>query len=287
MRQAGESDWHEQALAFRDHARREPERLRKYAFIFVDEAQFFAKVWFEPVLAALAPGGQLFMAADPTQGFLQRRESWSAAGIDVRGRSSRLARPYRSTRQILQFARDLVASRQALHPDTAEDLDPPSDEELAAIDELGEKPCILRLRPQAALRHLADELARLRDASPRLRGHILVLHADSAATRGVTAVLRQKLGQGEVADLDERGDPPDDPLCAVARCHSATGLEAAVVFLLGIDTLLESEGDPHLDPESRAARAAAHTRLLYMATTRAARRLVIYSEYLDHGDPQP
>ncbi len=278
MERAGESDWHEQALRFRDHVRHRPELLRKYEFIFIDEAQFFAKAWFEPVLASLAPGGQLFMAADPTQGFLKRRESWSAAGIDVRGRSNRLGRPYRSTRRILEFARALVERRRALHPDTADDLDPPTDDDLDAIDEHGEDPAVLRLRLQAALRHLGEELARLRRESPQLRGCILILHADSTATRGVTAALRRKLGSDEVADLDDRADPPADPFCSIARFHSATGLEAAVVFLLGIDRLLEAEGDPRLDTEARAERAAAHTRLLYMATTRAARRLVIFSE---------
>ncbi len=279
MARADESDWHEQALRFRDQARRDPELLRKYEFIFIDEAQFFAKVWFEPVLASLAPGGQLFMAADPTQGFLKRRESWSAAGIDVRGRSNRLAKPYRSTRRIFGFARGLVEHRRTLHPDTADDLDPPTDDELGTIDEVGEEPRVLRLRPQAALRHLGDELSRLRDESPQLRGNILILHADSGATRGVAAALGRKLGANEVADLDDRGSPPPEPFCSIARFHSATGLEAAVVFLLGIDTLLEAEGNPRLDSEARAERAAAHTRLLYMATTRAARRLVIFSRH--------
>jgi superfamily I DNA/RNA helicase len=63
---------------------------------------------------------------------------------------------------------------------------------------------------------------------------------------------------------------------------AATGLEAAVVFLLGADGLLESEADPRLDPNARAELAADHTRLLYMACTRAARRLVIFSNHWPH-----
>ncbi|MFC7337659.1 hypothetical protein ACFQY0_10765 [Haloferula chungangensis] len=45
--------------------------------------------------------------------------------------------------------------------------------------------------------------------------------------------------------------------------------------------MLEAEGDPRLDPEARAERAADHTRLLYMAATRVGRRLVIFSEHWD------
>ncbi len=279
MARLGESDWHEQALRFRNHARSHPESLPSYDFIFVDEAQFFAKVWFEPVLAALRPGGQLFLAADPTQGFLKRRESWSAAGIEVRGRSSRLGRPYRSTRAILEFARGLVERRRTLHPGSIDDLDPPSDDELAATDEAGEPPELLSVGGQEALRRAVDEVAKLREQSPHLAGSVLLLHADSLATRGLVGALRHRLGDSAVADLDERQAQPVDRFCAVSRLTSATGLEAAVVFLLGVDGLLEREGDPRLDEPARAELAADHTRRLYMGCTRAGRRLVILSEH--------
>jgi hypothetical protein len=66
---------------------------------------------------------------------------------------------------------------------------------------------------------------------------------------------------------------------------AATGLEAAVVFLLGVDGLLEGESDPRLDDNARAELAAENTRLLYMSCTRAARRLVIFSKLMDPGIP--
>ncbi|GAA5481299.1 hypothetical protein [Haloferula sargassicola] len=278
----GESDWHEVALRFRDFAREHPERLRAQDFIFIDEAQFFAKVWFEPVLAALNPGGQLFLAADPTQGFLKRRDSWLAAGIDVRGRASRLRTPYRSTRAILGFARDLLARRAALHPDAASDLDPPTDADLAAVPEEGEAPVILSAAsPHDALARVVREIHDLRETSPHLAGSVLVLHADSFATGGLVNALRAKLGPDAVADLNHSRDPqPVAPFCQVSTCMAATGLEAAVVFLLGVDILLEKEGDPRLDEAARAELAADHTRLLYMACTRAARRLVVFSSRL-------
>lgn len=278
MAATGESDWHEEALRFRNHVRDHPERLRTYEFIFIDEAQFFAKAWFEPVTAALSPGGQLFMAADPTQGFLKRRESWAAAGIDVRGRSNRLSRPYRSSRRILEFARQMVEQRRQLHPDASDDLDPPTDDDLDAVGETGKEPKILRLGPQDAQRRLAEMIDQLREESPHLRGNVLVLHADSSATTHLAASLRQRFGPDQIANLDERTPQPAEPFVSVARFHSATGLEAAVVFLLGIDRLLEAEGDPRLESDARAERSAAHTRLLYMAATRAARRLVVFSE---------
>ncbi|MEY3896654.1 MAG: hypothetical protein RLZZ214_2174, partial [Verrucomicrobiota bacterium] len=278
LHQRGESDWHEVALRFRDLVREHPERLSKHDFIFIDEAQFFAKVWFEPVLAALHPGGQLFLAADPTQGFLKRQNSWLAAGIEVRGRTSRLSIPYRSTRSILRFARDLIRQRASLHPDAIEDLDPPSDEDLAAIQEEGELPVLL---PAAsghdAVTRVVREIAQLHERQPHLAGSVLILHADSFATGDLVRALHARLGPEIAADLNSREPQPEETFCSVSNLMAATGLEAAVVFLLGIDRLLEKEADPRLDESARAELAADHTRLLYMACTRAARRLVIFS----------
>lgn len=116
----------------------------RFDAIFVDEAQFFAKSWFEIVNAALQPGGHLFLAADPTQGFLRRRQSWIAAGIEVRGRTTRLSQAYRNTREILRFARGFYESRHAPDDDEA-DLNIPDDEMLASISEEGEAPVVMLL----------------------------------------------------------------------------------------------------------------------------------------------
>ncbi len=77
-----------------------------YDVVLVDEAQFFAPVWFDVVRAMVTPEvGYLMLAADPTQGFLRRGASWrSVAGVDMRGRSHVLRRSYRTTRAIMALA---------------------------------------------------------------------------------------------------------------------------------------------------------------------------------------
>lgn len=278
LRKNRESDWHECALDFRRLALEHTEQIRHHDFIFIDEAQFFAKVWFAPVLAALAPGGQLFLAADSTQGFLKRRQSWLAAGIDVRGRSTRLAVPYRSTRAILTFASRWLVLRRTAHPTMPmDDLDPPSEQDLALVAETGEAPFVMQTAsPQEALATMVREVAALRQSTPWLAGKVLVLHADSTATRTAVSSLRSALGEEAVIDLNApRTRTGRLGFCSVSNLHAATGLEAAVVFLLGIDRLLAREADPRLDAPARAELAADHTRLLYMAFTRAASRLVV------------
>jgi hypothetical protein len=86
----------------------------------------------------------LFLAADPTQGFLRRRQSWIAAGIDVRGRSTRLKRPYRTTQAILRFARDFHLGR-GTSDDTGEDLNIPDDAQISSIVEEGLEPSIIHV----------------------------------------------------------------------------------------------------------------------------------------------
>jgi superfamily I DNA/RNA helicase len=61
----------------------------------------------------------------------------------------------------------------------------------------------------------------------------------------------------------------------VTTLNAATGLEAPVVILLGVDALLESEQDPRLSAEERNDLRRDHTRMLYMGFTRAGQRLVV------------
>lgn len=83
--------------------------------VLVDEAQFFAPLWFEIVKRIVKPGtGHLFLAADPTQGFLKRGQSWRASGLEVRGRTLKLEKSYRTTREILSAATLLY--RTSIYP---------------------------------------------------------------------------------------------------------------------------------------------------------------------------
>ncbi|HUM70878.1 MAG TPA: UvrD-helicase domain-containing protein, partial [Chloroflexota bacterium] len=74
--------------------------LPRYDIILVDEAQFFAPLWFEIIKRILAPDtGHLFLVADASQGFLKRGQSWLSSGLEVRGRVHRLTKSYRTTRE--------------------------------------------------------------------------------------------------------------------------------------------------------------------------------------------
>jgi len=273
QREKGATDWHNIALRFHDAAVVEKSLpFPCYEAIFVDEAQFFAKAWFEIVNAALKPGGHLFLAADPTQGFLRRRQSWIAAGIEVRGRTTKLSQAYRNTRAILRFAREFYESR--VQDENESDLNVPEDAQLAAISEEGEPPVEIRVpTPQEEIARAANEALAMRE-NGLLPGKLLVIHANSALEAPLRAALERRLGKGSAHDA-KSGPTPPAAFCTVTTLNAATGLEAPVVILLGMDHLLESEGDLRLSEEERRDLCRDHTRMLYMGFTRAGQRLVV------------
>jgi AAA domain len=274
LKNDGATDWHNIALRFHKASVME-KRLGfpKFDAVFIDEAQFFAKAWFEIVSAALKPGGHLFLAADPTQGFLRRRQSWIAAGIEVRGRSTKLTQAYRNTRAILRFAREFYVSR--LDPaENESDLNVPDDDQLAAIAEEGGEPVVLTVpSAQEEIALACNEALALRDGGLK-SGRLLVLHANSSLEHALRIALERKLGIGAVHDA-KSGPTPPEAFCAVTTLNAATGLEAAVVILLGMSHLLESEGDLRLSEDECRELKRDHTRMLYMGFTRAGQRLVV------------
>lgn len=274
------TDWHNIALRFHKAAVEEKSlEFPCYDAVFVDEAQFFAKSWFEIVGAALKPGGHLFLAADPTQGFLRRRQSWIAAGIKVRGRTIKLSQAYRNTRAILRFAREFYESRRDADENEA-DLNVPDDTLLAAISEEGEPPVVIKVpSPQDEIARAANEALALRDGGLR-PGKLLVLHANSALEAPLRAALERQLGGGQVHDA-KSGCVPPTAFCSVTTLNAATGLEAPVVMLLGMDHLLEGEEDTRLSEEERRDLRLDHTRMLYMGFTRAGQRLIVLSSALE------
>ena len=274
MIREGATDWHNIALRFHEAAVVE-KRLRfpRYDAVFIDEAQFFAKTWFETVSAALKPGGHLFLAADPTQGFLRRRQSWIAAGIEVRGRTTRLVQPYRNTRAILRFAREFYERRRDPEENEA-DLNVPDDAQLAAISEEGESPDLVRVpTDQEEVARATNEVVALKEGG-LLPGKLLVIHANSALEKSLRVNLEKRLGIDQVHDA-KSGPMPSGAFCSVTTLNAATGLEAPVVILLGMSHLLEREDDARLSEEERRELRRDHTRMLYMGFTRAGQRLVV------------
>lgn len=240
-----------------------------YDVILVDEAQFFAPIWFEIIKMILKPKtGHLFLVADPSQGFLKRRQSWLASGLEVRGRAHRLNKSYRTTRQILDFATLLYRTRL---PDDDEG------EEIVAPNLLdmpsGALPVVIPLTsPQDEATRVINEVRELVGTGVPL-GHILMIHADWRETGKLIDRLRGQFGPEAAVDPGLVRNCRDR--IRVCSLNSATGLEAPIVFLMGVHALYEEEQSVRLSEGERAELIRDNTRKLYMACTRAGQRLVL------------
>jgi superfamily I DNA/RNA helicase len=239
----------------------------QYDVVMVDEAQFFAPIWFDIVQHLIRPEtGYLFVAADPTQGFLRQGESWkSIAGLEVRGHTHQLRRSYRTTQAILACA--LTFYRQRL-PNDEEDLVSP---ELEGMQR-GKPPRLLRFdSPQDERARIVNEIARVVEQGMSLR-HILVLLASWQGVEALQEALNQRLGRNTTKD--PKDTPPGD-FIRVTTINAGTGLESPIVFVTGIHEMFEQEGSLLLGEDERAELIHENTRKLYMAFTRAGQRLIL------------
>lgn len=247
--------WHSGAVA-----------LPRYDVILVDEAQFFAPLWFEIIKRVLTPDvGHLFLVADTSQGFLKRGQSWLSSGLEVRGRVHRLYKSYRTTHEILDFATLLYRTRL---PDDADDIVPPSMEDMPH----GAIPVIIPLTTeQDEVTRVINEIRLLRKNGIPWRD-ILIIHASRQEIGHIIVRLNKVFGANTAIDP---GKGKSENQVRVCSLNAATGLESPIVFLMGAHELYEREQSIRLSDEERTELIRDNTRKLYMALTRAGQRLVL------------
>lgn len=236
-------------------------------FIFVDEAQFFAPLWFDLIRKALRNRtAHLCLAADPTQGFLGRRTSWKSLGIEARGRTHHLVKSYRTTREILNFATLFYRLRCTDSPE--EEILYPDLTQMPT----GIVPQLLILdSSQDEISRVANEVAALlKQGIPRQ--HLLILHSDGAVVQRLISAINRKAGKD--AAMDPKYTYPGNYV-RVTTLNAGAGLESPIVFLCGLRELFEEEQSLRLSDEEREEIIRSNTRKVYMAATRAGQRLVL------------
>jgi superfamily I DNA/RNA helicase len=163
--------------------------LPDYDAVLVDEAQFFAPLWFDIIRELVRPrSGHLFVVADPTQGFLGRGASWKSLGLEARGRTHKLEHSYRTTREILNFA-TLFFRRRVAENGTEDDILALDLNDLSG----GAFPQMIPLgSPQDEITCISNEVAEFaRQGLPP--GHLLVLHANWQGVQALIAAINRKL----------------------------------------------------------------------------------------------
>jgi hypothetical protein len=259
------------------------QRLRQYHYILVDEAQFFAPSWFQVVKLSMPADGQLFMCADPNQGFMRSRLSWKSVGLDVAGRTKKLRRSYRTTRAILQAANSVLDALGSAGSAGSANRDDYLEPDFSAM-EAGKPPLLIYTdSPQDAMDRVVNEVAEIAAAGRLSLNDLLVIYGDNAAKASLYNGLCHRLGADSVWWFNEKNQKRQPPqgygpdYLRMAYLDTATGLEARVVFLLGIEALWFAGERMGLAEEEQAQRREDNARRLYMAMTRAKQRLVLVS----------
>jgi superfamily I DNA/RNA helicase len=255
-----------------DHA-----ALGKYDHVLIDEAQFFAPSWFQAVRLGLREQGSLFLCADPNQGFMKSRLSWKSVGLDVAGRTRKLRRSYRTTQAILTSAHRILAQYTQGDPD---DFLAP---DLSGM-EAGVKPVLVYTdSPQDSVDRLVNELSVNVEKQTIALDDLLVIYGENVQKALLYSRLCKRFGADSVwwfNKKEHRKTPPngyEQTYLRMANLETATGLEAAVVFLIGLENLLSDSPIPNLDQEEQAVMVEENARKFYMAMTRAGQRLFLLS----------
>ncbi|AZZ92135.1 DNA helicase [Hahella sp. KA22] len=247
--------------------------LEKYDHILIDEAQFFAPSWFQLVKLSLKDDGQIFMCADPNQGFLKSRLSWKRVGLDVRGKTKNLYYSYRTTKPILEAAYKFLTSM--IQEDPADYLSP----DYSNMTD-GSKPLIIYSSTQQdAVDRLINEVIYCVEKSNVPLNQIMIIHTKSISPWAIKKRIQERVGNDSVWCFYEKKKTlePGKSYIKLVQLESATGLEAGVTFIIGLERMLDESNSLDLSEDERKEAQTEMCRKLYMAMTRAGQKLVMFS----------
>jgi hypothetical protein len=248
----------------------ESETHRPYDHVVADECQDFGPAELRLLRALVPPGpNDLFLCGDAGQRIYKAPCSWTAAGITVRGRSTRLRVNYRTTEQIQCFADEVLPSSLDQGDGTPEARDT-----IALLS--GPAPHI------AGAATVEDEIVEVRTwlTAVLTMGYqpadVAIFARTERVLRDRAEVVLRACGMGWHYLSDDA--PPAKDTVSLGTLHRAKGLEFKVVVVLGCDAaLLPLAIALHecVDEVDRQMVTEQEGHLLYVACTRAREQLLL------------
>ena len=254
------------------HAGRIP--APQYHAILIDEAQDFSPSWFRVVFEMIKPETKmLFIVGDGAQRIYRQDFTWKELGLAVTAHNSYvLTRCYRSTREIVDFALDLVRDS----PTIVEELRSAGDgivepEQTNGEFRHGPLPVLLSFdTPEKEYEGIANEIRSLFQQGFLPRDIAILQRSRERTDRTVRQLSRQGISCRHF-----RNTPAGTEIAInVCTFHSAKGLEFEIVFVCGLDELQSGEGEALAADELRL-QLDQERKLLYVGLTRARKRLYI------------
>ena len=246
---------------------------RPFRHVLVDEAQDLTPAHLQLLRALVEPGpDDLFLAEDSHQRIYGKKITLSHYGIQVRGRSRRLTRNYRTTRQNLDVAFGI------LDPGTYEDMEGQAEEHHYVSPRSGPEPLLLHATDRAdelskAAELLTAWLEQDRDSEDSAPESIAILVRDRYQRDAVVNGLAQHGIEVRAVDREAagRGRP------VVMTMHRAKGLEFRKVLLFDVskNAIPRPLRDQQYSDADRDDALLRERSLLYVAATRARDQLAI------------
>lgn len=260
------------AAAWLDHEAGDG-KPRPFRHVLVDEAQDLTPAHLQLLRALVEPGpDDLFLAEDSHQRIYGKKITLSHYGIQVRGRSRRLTRNYRTTRQNLDVAFGI------LDPGTYEDMEGQAEEHHYVSPRSGPEPLLLHASDRADELSKAAELLTVwleqdRDSEDSAPESIAILVRDRYQRDAVVNGLAQHGIEVRAVDREAagRGRP------VVMTMHRAKGLEFRKVLLFDVskNAIPRPLRDQQYSDADRDDALLRERSLLYVAATRARDQLAI------------
>ncbi|GAA1414292.1 UvrD-helicase domain-containing protein [Catellatospora coxensis] len=268
----------EMERAKRIEAGADPTVRHRYRHVVVDEAQDLSAAHWKMLRAMVAVGSDdMFLVGDTHQRIYDNHVTLSNLGIDIRGRSARLTLSYRTTREILAVALEMMTG------EVYDDLDGGEDG-LAGYRSLlrGGRPVFQGAGTWA--QEMAMIAAQLRVWGNPVDGSVAIC----VPTRDLVAEVTAKLQDDGVQVIEIGPDGPNGGEGVhVGTMHRFKGLEYQRMIIAGVgDGLVPRQMiNQYRDVEpKRYQRERQRDRsLLFVAATRARDELAVFW----HGTPSP
>nr|MDT0663195.1 AAA family ATPase [Micromonospora sp. DSM 115978] len=250
----------------------------RYRHVVVDEAQDLSAAHWKMLRAMVAAGpDDMFLTGDTHQRIYDNHVTLGSLGVNIRGRSHRLTLSYRTTRQILADALEIM------HGEVYDDLDG-GEENLAGYRSLlrGGRPSLRGAATWAGERDLIAE--RLRAWGDPTDGSVAVC----VPTKELAADVAARLTADGVPVVEIGPDGPQRPDGVhIGTMHRFKGLEYQRMIIAGVsDGLVPRQmvnRYRETDPKRYQRERQRDRSLLFVAATRPRDELAIFW----HGTPSP
>ena len=243
--------------------------FQHYTHIVVDEAQDLSKAALTAITKLVdSQTNSITLLTDAAQKIYDHGFTWKGVGINIQGRSYTLNKNFRTTVEIAEAAYSLL-EKDTDFVQNSEDYVKP---EQINKDQHGCYPIYRRFNSLAeGTDYVVEKIKRLKEQTTCELSEMVVLHP----RRGSLSIIQQRLNHHHVPNYDVTAQRWNHEAEEVKICtmHSIKGLEARVVFILGVD----EDKLPNVPASSEIEAIAQERKLLYVGMTRAKEWLYLIS----------